>query len=226
MSFTDKTWAIPVILAFMTLLASVLLSFSEHATRERIEQQKRAILLRSLHTIVTPDAHDNDLLASAQPVYAPQALGHRQPETFYRGTKNGKLTLVILPVVARQGYSGDIRLLVAIDADDGKILGTKILEHHETPGLGDLIEPEKSPWLKQFAGKSLRDPVPRLWKVRKDGGAFDQITGATITPRAVIRALKNALEYAKQRMPEWRQLPTRQQKTDTMQQTQANSSHE
>ena len=201
-----KLWAIPITLAVMTLLASALLFFTEAATRQRIAEQQRQKLLRSLQTIAPADYYSNDLVASASPLFEPEALGHRQPEPFYRGYKNGQLSLVILPVTARKGYSGDIRLLVAINPRDGTIIGTKILEHHETPGLGDQIEAKKSPWLLQFIGKSLQNPAENRWKVRKDGGDFDQITGATISPRAVTRALRKALRYAQTHRGEWEQM--------------------
>jgi len=199
-----RALAIPLTLALMTLATSALLFFSERATHQRIEAQKREKLLRSLQTIAPADRYDNDLLASAQPIYEPETLGHREPRTWYRGYRNGRLSLVILPVTTHKGYAGDIRLLVAIDAASGTIIGTKILEHHETPGLGDQIEPQKSDWLKQFPGKSLGQPPENRWKVRKDGGEFDQITGATISPRAVTAAIREALVYAREHLPQWR----------------------
>jgi electron transport complex protein RnfG len=203
-----KSWAIPLTLAAMTLITSSLLYFSERATHDKIEEQKRQKLLQSLQTIAPAALYDNDLLATAHDLFAPEALGHRQPRQFYRGYKQGKLSLVILPVTARKGYSGDIRLLVAIAPASGTIVGTRILEHHETPGLGDQIEPEKSPWLQQFLGKSLGQPPENQWKVRKDGGAFDQITGATISPRAVVVGLRKALQYARLHQQEWQKMPS------------------
>ena len=203
-----RGWTIPLTLALMTLATSAILFISEQATHARIEQQKRQKLLRSLQTIAPPQRYDNDLLGSAEPIFEPEALGHRKPRTWYRGYKNGQLSLVVLPVTTHKGYAGDIRLLVAIDAANGTIIGTKILEHHETPGLGDQIEPRKSDWLQQFIGASLSRPDEKRWKVRKDGGEFDQITGATITPRAVTGAIRDALVYARTHLPQWRkQLP-------------------
>ena len=100
----------------------------------------------------------------------------------------------VLTAVAPEGYGGGIRLLVAINYD-GTLAGVRVLSHHETPGLGDKIEAERSDWILQFEGLSLENPAPRNWRVKKDGGRFDQFTGATITPRAVVAAVYDALVY-------------------------------
>jgi electron transport complex protein RnfG len=101
---------------------------------------------------------------------------------------------VILPATARDGYSGDIELLVGVTAD-GKIAGARVVSHKETPGLGDGIDTRKSPWILSFDGRSLQAPLQPQWTVKKDGGAFDQFTGATVTPRAVVAAIRRTLEY-------------------------------
>jgi electron transport complex protein RnfG len=106
----------------------------------------------------------------------------------------GRTLAVLLGAVAPDGYSGAIRLLVAVGTD-GRVIGVRVLEHRETPGLGDFIETRRSDWIHGFAGRSLGDPPPAGWQVRKDGGEFDQFTGATVTPRAVVRAVRNALTY-------------------------------
>jgi electron transport complex protein RnfG len=101
---------------------------------------------------------------------------------------------VILPATARDGYSGDIELLVGVTAD-GEIAGARVVSHKETPGLGDGIDTKKSPWIMSFDGTSLVSPSQPDWGVKKDGGAFDQFTGATVTPRAVVAAIRRTLEY-------------------------------
>jgi electron transport complex protein RnfG len=102
----------------------------------------------------------------------------------------------IIEPVAPDGYSGSIRLIVAM-TPEGRLLGVRVLEHHETPGLGDAIEERRSAWIRSFEGRGLDDPPLPRWKVRKDGGDFDQLTGATVTPRAVVAAVRNTLLYAR-----------------------------
>ncbi len=185
---------IPLILALVTFFTSGLLMFSENATREKIAEQKKILLLESLKDLIPEALHDNDLTQNAIDLYKPELLGHRKPQKLYLGTFNGKLTIIAVPVTARNGYSGDIDLMVGIK-NNGEITAVKILEQHETPGLGDLIQANKSDWLKQFPTLSLKEIGEKNWKVKRDGGQFDQITGATITPRAVVAAIKQALLF-------------------------------
>ena len=112
----------------------------------------------------------------------------------YRARLRGEAVAVVLAPVAPGGYSGSIHLLVGI-APDGTLLGVRVTEHRETPGLGDAIEARKSDWIRRFTGRSLGDPPFERWRVRKDGGDFDQFTGATVTPRAVVGAVANVLVY-------------------------------
>ncbi len=112
----------------------------------------------------------------------------------FRAIKNGQVTAVVLPVITHYGYSGDIKLIVGV-ARDGAITGVRVTRQNETPGLGDKIEPEKSPWIFGFNGKSLGNPDEKGWAVKKDGGVFDQFSGATITPRAVVGAIHAVLHY-------------------------------
>ncbi len=114
----------------------------------------------------------------------------------YRARQGDRPAGVVLTPVVPDGYAGPIRLLVAV-LPDGTLGGVRVLSHKETPGLGDKIEEAKSHWVLDFAGKSLDDPPPARWKVRRDGGDFDQFTGATITPRSVVKAVKNALLYVR-----------------------------
>ncbi|HEB98784.1 MAG TPA: electron transport complex subunit RsxG [Thiotrichales bacterium] len=183
-----------LVLFLFAAVGSGLVAFTHEQTRERIAANEKAALLRNLHQLIHPDEHDNDLLADTLEVRDPGLLGTRAPVTVYRAYLEGRPVAVILTPVAPDGYNGTIRLLVGIRAD-GTLLGVRVLSHHETPGLGDQIEVERSDWILGFADKSLGNPPEKRWAVKKDGGAFDQFTGATITPRAVVKAVKRTLIY-------------------------------
>ncbi len=189
-----KMVKIPLILSVVTLLTSGLLMLSEYLTHDKIEEQKKLLLLKSLVQLIPAQLHDNDLVESTLLIHENELLGHRQAQKVYIGRLKGKLSVVAIPVTSRMGYSGDIDLIVGIK-ENGNITTVKILEQHETPGLGDLILPNKSDWLMQFPNQSLNKLSTQQWQVKKDGGDFDQITGATITPRAVVNAVKQSLEY-------------------------------
>ena len=133
-------------------------------------------------------------LAHAVAVAAARELGQRSPQSAYLALKDGAPSALILPVTAPDGYSGAIHLLVGIFAD-GRLAGVRVLGHKETPGLGDKIELAKSQWIRSFDGKSLSNPGAEGWAVKKDRGEFDQFAGATITPRAVVKAVHGALQY-------------------------------
>ena len=183
-----------LVLFLFAALGSGLVAFTHEQTQERIAANEKAALLRNLHQLIHPEEHDNDLLADTLEVRDPGLLGTRAAVTVYRAYLGGRPVAVILTPVAPDGYNGTIRLLVGIRAD-GTLLGVRVLSHHETPGLGDQIEVERSDWILGFAGKSLGNPPEKRWAVKKDGGAFDQFTGATITPRAVVKAVKRTLIY-------------------------------
>lgn len=190
----SNPWLLPFVLAVMTLLSSGLLMFSHELTAEKIAAQKLQNKLSSLKQLLPAELIDNDLVADAITLFEPNRLGHRQPQTLYIGKKSGQVVAMAVPVTARNGYSGDIELMVGIK-NNGQITAVEIITHKETPGLGDLIESKKSDWLKQFPETSLGQPDISQWRVKKDQGAFDQITAATITPRAVVGAIKQALLF-------------------------------
>ncbi len=195
---TNKKWMLPVILAVMTLITSALLMFSHTITADKIEAIQLANKLASLQRLIPPQTIDNDLIEDAIEIFEPVQLGHRKPTTLYLGKLDHSLTIMAIPVTARNGYSGDINILVGVKVGgdfNGQITAVEIIEHKETPGLGDLIESKKSDWLLQFPGTSLHHPTEQQWRVKKDQGAFDQITAATITPRAVVAAIKQALLF-------------------------------
>ncbi len=164
------------------------------ATEERIEQNEREALLKALLQLLPADRFDNDIANDTIQLPHPWKLGSEGPVTAWRARKNGQPVAIIFKVIAPDGYSGPIELLVGIYTD-GSLAGVRVVKHNETPGLGDGIEARKSNWILQFDGKSLDHPPPDQWKVKRDGGAFDQMTGATISPRAIVKAVKKALEY-------------------------------
>lgn len=149
--------------------------------------------MRALAEILPADSYDNHLLDNSLQLSDP-LLGSARPLPAYLALKGGQPSAIILQAIAPDGYSGSIRLLVGIHAD-GRLAGVRVLAHKETPGLGDKIELAKSPWVLAFAGKSLQDPDEAGWGVKKDQGVFDQFAGATITPRAVVKAVHHALQY-------------------------------
>ncbi|WP_296276155.1 electron transport complex subunit RsxG [Pseudomonas sp. UBA7530] len=165
----------------------------QQGTAERIAKAEREAQVRALAEILPAGSYDNHLLDNRIELNAPE-LGHRSPQSAYLALKGAQSNALILPVTAPDGYSGAIHLLVGIFAD-GRLAGVRVLSHKETPGLGDKIELAKSDWILGFAGKSLSDPDEERWAVKKDRGDFDQFAGATITPRAVVKAVHGALRY-------------------------------
>jgi electron transport complex protein RnfG len=183
-----------VLLAAVAAAATGLLVLVYQGTTNRIAANERAYVLRNLADLLPPTRYDNDPLSDQIALLAPGLLGTTEPVTAWRARRSGQPVAVILQPVAPDGYSGPIRLMVAIDYD-GRISGVRTLSHRETPGLGDAIERRRSDWILGFNGRSLRDPDRSAWLVRQDGGQFDQFTGATVTPRAVVKAVRNALIY-------------------------------
>ncbi len=189
------------ILAAFAIAGSALLGLTEDNTREQIAANEEAFLNRSLNQVLPEDRHDNDLLADTLEVPGDELLGTADPVTVYRASKQGRPVAALFTVVAPDGYSGDIRLLVGVNYD-GTLAGVRAVAHRETPGLGDAVEVDRSDWILGFAGLSLKNPTQEHWRVKKDGGHFDQFTGATITPRAVVKAVKKALLYFEQHRDE------------------------
>jgi electron transport complex protein RnfG len=175
-------------------VGTAMVAFTFDNTHERIAANEREALLRNLHVLIPPDSHDNDIFNDVTEVTDPGALGTDEPAPVYRARKQGWPVAAVLTTVAPDGYSGAIKLLVGIKLD-GTLTGVRVIGHRETPGLGDPIEAERSDWILSFDGRSLRNPTLKQWAVKRDGGVFDQFTGATITPRAVVKAVKKALIY-------------------------------
>lgn len=182
------------LLGLFAVLGTALVTTTFMVTEEPIAESKRAALLRSLHELVPPGLHDNDIYKDVIMINEPVAMGTTNNTAVYRARKGEENIAAVLSPVAPDGYSGNVFLLVAIDYS-GKLMGVRVVSHRETPGLGDAIEKDRSDWIDQFDGKSLGNPEANKWKVKKDGGEFDQLTGATITPRAVVSAVKRSLVY-------------------------------
>ena len=184
------------LLAAFAAVGSGLISGVYEQTKEPIAAAERAAEAKQLLEIFPRDSHDNELIDDGFAVDAEgPLLALRERGTGYRARRNNEVTGIILPATARDGYSGDIRLLVGIDRG-GAVAGVRVLSHRDTPGLGDKIELKKSDWVLSFDHKTLADPAPDRWAVIKDGGDFDAFTGATVTPRAVVAAVKSAMEYS------------------------------
>lgn len=188
-------------LALFAVITAGTIALTHAFTQDRIQEQIRQAEAGALLEIIPEDLHDNDLLKDTVPVGPADKLGLKTGVQAHIARQDGDVSGLILPAVAPNGYSGEIRLLVGIDAS-GEILGVRVTQHRETPGLGDKIETKKSQWIYSFNGKSLADVPNDQWAVAKDGGQFDQFTGATITPRAVVSAVHGALKYYDEHRPE------------------------
>jgi electron transport complex protein RnfG len=183
-----------LLLGLFAVCATLALAGTYLLTRDEIAAQRRAAEARALKEILPDERHDNSLLDDTLAIEDASLLGLKQPRKAYVGRLDGEVVAVILPVVAPDGYSGSIELIVGVNRD-GTIAGVRVVAHRETPGLGDQVDIRKSPWIRSFEGRSLGDPATERWTVKKDHGEFDQFTGATITPRAVVAAVKRSLEY-------------------------------
>lgn len=178
-----------LLLLLIALLGAGLLAALQHFAAPRIEQQRQAAAERALLDLLPAGSYDNRPLQQPIALAAGGLLGNGRAEQGYQASLNGQPSAVLLPVSAR-GYEGPIQLLVAI-TPDGRLLASKVLQQQETPGLADLLAPERVNWLRSLDGKSLAAD----WSLRADGGRIDQIAGATVTSRAVTDALQRALRF-------------------------------
>lgn len=183
-----------ITLTIFAVVGTALLAYTFDMTREPIAKSEAEARLDLFRQIVPDALHDNDLLKDTVSVLPDPLLGNHTSFLASRARTQGQPVAVILEAIAPDGYSGDIKLLIAI-RDDGSIAGVRVLTHKETPGLGDYIEIARSDWIKHFDGLSLASVTDEKWKVKKDGGQFDYMAGATITPRAVVKAVHKALQY-------------------------------
>lgn len=182
-------------LGLFAMITAGLIAVTQNTTAPAIEQAIAEARSRALLAVLPGDLQDQNLLEQQITLPGDTAeLGVASGAEAYRFLEGGRVAGVILPWSSSEGYTGPIDGILSIDRQ-GRVLGVRVVRHKETPGLGDKIEKRKSDWVDQFAGRSLQDPLAENWAVRKDGGAFDQLTGATVTPRAVVGSLKGALQY-------------------------------
>lgn len=177
-----------VTLGLVALITSAALSLTNRQTHDSIAEAEARDLQASLHQVLPDGFSDNELLKDTVTVNTAQGN-----VTVYRARKGEQVRGVIYQLTGR-GYSGPISLVMAVDRD-GHILGVRVTKHTETPGLGDRIELDKSDWIRSFVGKYIGNPPPPRWAVKKDGGDFDQFTGATVTPRAVVKTVHEGLAF-------------------------------
>jgi electron transport complex protein RnfG len=177
-----------LILGAFCLGFGIVLAISDSITVEDIAARALEDRLNSLKQVIPDSIHDNNLVTDAITM-----KNERDKEiTVYRATMEGKVTGVAYEIFG-SGYAGEMKLMLGLDAQ-GKVLGVRVIAHKETPGLGDKMEVKKGDWILRFTDLSLGNPPPDKWKVKKDGGQFDQFAGATITPRGVVDAIHKGLD--------------------------------
>ncbi|MCR9104935.1 MAG: electron transport complex subunit RsxG [Gammaproteobacteria bacterium] len=185
-----------VLLALFAVCTTLLIVGTHLSTKAGIAQQIREAEEKALLQIVPRERHDNSMLDDTLTVGTDTAgLGLRTEKRIYRARRGQDVVAVIIPATAHDGYTGDIDLIVGVNVD-GTIAGVRVLNHRETPGLGDKVDLRKSDWILDFSGRSLGNPTIKQWAVKKDKGVFDQFTGATITPRAVVGVILRTLQFA------------------------------
>ena len=190
-----------IILVFFVVAFTAALAVVYTMTKPAIEASAAEEKMRTINDVLPSNLYDNELLTDTLTLPASPELGQDDESTVYRGRLKGEPSTLVLVAVAPDGHAGKIRMLLAIRTN-GEVAGVRVTQHKETPGLGDYIEPKKDknktrPWITQFDGLSLEKmPTANEWKVKKDGGRFDSVAGATVTPRAVVKAVYKAVKFA------------------------------
>ena len=182
------------ILAIFAIVGTAFLVATHFVTKDIIAESEKQAKLGLISQIVPQNTFDNDIIKDAAALPAAPEIGNREPTTVYRATKEGEPVAAVLEASAPDGYSGRIKFIIAIKAG-GEISGVRVIDHHETPGLGDYIEIAKSKWITIFDGDSLSKTPDNDWKVKKDGGKFEHNAGATVSPRALIKDVHKTLGY-------------------------------
>lgn len=185
------------IISLLGLIFAISLSITFEKSNPIIEQNKIEFKTKLLNEVLDGLDYDNDLIGTYIRIKPNELLKNKTEKYAYLAKKNNILQAVLIESIAPDGYSGEINILTAIRSD-GEIIGTRIIDHKETPGLGDYIDQKKSSWLSNFNGMSLNNRTDPDWRVKKDQGTFDYKAGATITPRAVIKSVKNTLLFYKE----------------------------
>lgn len=188
-----------LLLAVFALITALILASTDRLTEDRIAESERLAAQKALFEIIPVERHNNDLLLDVQhiPKQYWASLGLESGGDIHIARLDGQPVAAIIPSITPEGYSGDIAMIVGVNFD-GSVAGVRVVEHKETPGLGDKVDLRKSDWILSFNGKSLTNPPADAWNVKKEKGAFDQFTGATITPRAVIHQIAKTLQYFSQ----------------------------
>ncbi len=185
-SHRTAPWFQGVLLGGFCLVCSAVLAVAYRFSAPDIERRLKEDMEVSLGQVVPAKYRGNDMVADTVSID-----GAEGPTTVYRARKDGQVTAVAYRVVGK-GYGGDIVIVMGVDRS-GEILGVRVVQHSETPGLGDKVDVRKTRWVDAFKGLSLANTAAAKWAVKKDGGRFDQFSGATITPRAVVKAVKDGL---------------------------------
>ena len=193
--------AVGLVLAGFAVGATSIVVVTEAYTHDKILDNERQTLLSAINALVDSSEYNNDILTDVLTLPKTKQLSTKESTTVYRARKDGAPVAAVFTSIAPNGYSGSIKLLVGVYYD-GTLAGVRVINHKETPGLGDKINENKTNWILKFKGLSLTNPVESQWAVKKDGGEFDQFTGATITPRAVVTAVKNSLHFFEQNRDE------------------------
>lgn len=198
-SATQMAMRTAIILTVFVAIFTGLLSGAYFWTLPTIQAAASEEKMKLIDEVLPRTSYDNDLLKDVIRIAPTPVLGQDEESTAYRARRKGQANALVLEAVAPDGYAGKIRLLIALGID-GSLVGVRVTQHKETPGLGDYIEPKKDknkdhPWITQFEGLKPATSDEREWKVKKDGGRFDSAAGATVTPRAIIKAVRKAAVY-------------------------------
>ncbi|RBW42801.1 electron transport complex subunit RsxG [Psychromonas sp. B3M02] len=186
-----------LLLGIFAVLCTGAIALVNVLTQPVIQQQEQIALQNNINELIKPDRYDNNIIESCFTVVDSELLGDSTPKQVFIATQYNQPVAALIQSSTFKGYSGEIKLLVGIYAD-GTVAGVRINSHTETPGLGDKIQTNKSDWIYSFDGTDYQADQDDKWEVKKNGGSFDAFTGATITPRAVVFAVKNALMYFNQ----------------------------
>ncbi|QIZ76206.1 electron transport complex subunit RsxG [Ferrimonas lipolytica] len=183
-----------LLLALFGLGAAGLVAITYEGTKAQIAEQKQQQLIATLAQIIPADRFDNEPHKACHQIVSEQYLGNDRPHQAFVATFGDAPVAMAIETTAPDGYNGEIEIIVGVDWQ-GNLLGVRTLQHNETPGLGDLIDTRRSDWVDSFVGYRLESENDSRFNVKRDGGDFDQFTGATITPRAYVKAVKNTLNY-------------------------------
>jgi len=189
------------VLALFAIACTAIVGLINELTKDQIKAQAQQQLLKTLHSIIEPKRYNNDITKECVN-FRLDDQKNDIIQTAYIARNADNVIAVAMTATATNGYNGNIDLIVAINNIDDSISGVRVLRHKETPGLGDKIELRKSDWILSFSGKKVLSDHDSRWAVTKDNGMFDQFTGATITPRAVVQVIEKTVLYFQQHKQE------------------------